>query len=74
MFDDMLKFSWGYINLNVFNFECLIVFYSKFGFEVFILVIFYLGMIVDVGYDFLLVGLLMVFGVFSGMIGCVCIM
>lgn len=45
MLNEILFLIWGYVNVNVCDFEWLIVFYEMFGFEIFCFGIFYFGFV-----------------------------
>lgn len=49
--DQVPRFAWGHININVSNLEASIAFYEKLGFEMFIPAIPYLGLTAEPGSD-----------------------
>lgn len=70
----VLWFGWGYININVSDLDWFVDFYCKFGFEIFILSIFYFGLDNGLEVCLLVEEVLVVFGIVEGIFGCVCIM
>lgn len=68
------KFSWGHININVSNLDQSIEFYRKFGFEIFIPAVPYLGLTSDAGHDPLSAEMSTGLGLPEGTSGRACIM
>ena len=74
MTDNKPNLRWGHINLNVSSLERSIAFYRKFGFEIFIPAIPYLGVTTEDGHNVLSEGSTTALDVPSGTAGRACIM